>query len=313
MLDDKIASGINLRLVSLLQAVCRRVLIFDVLVHLNPVPVGIDAGSDFLCQRFGVCEGFEASLEHGIGVSFEEPAMLDYVVVVVFSEHPAAVRARQQIILQKRQIRLKCTLRFVHRLAYCITVAACLLDEDRPALTERTHKSFRLESRFLGKPLRRTTEIAPSGTFLTFANEMEGTVTGIEMWGAYQALPRWRLTAGYMATRTRLHLKPGSNDATATSAAGMAPSNSWQLRSASSIAEDGELDVAVRHVAALSTPDVPSYTAIDVRFGWRFRPNLELSLTGQNLLGADHGEYGPILTRARIPRAILVGVRWQLP
>ncbi len=158
----------------------------------------------------------------------------------------------------------------------------------------------------------RTTEIAPSGTFLTFRNEMEGTVTGIEMWGAYQAMPRWRLTAGYMAARTRLELKPGSNDSTATSAAGKAPSNSWQLRSALAIAEDGELDVAVRHVAALAAPDVPSYTALDARFGWRLQPNLELSLVGQNLLDADHGEYGSIATRSRIPRTVLLEVQWHL-
>lgn len=158
----------------------------------------------------------------------------------------------------------------------------------------------------------RTTEIAPSGTFLTFANGMEGTTTGVEMWGAYQALPQWRLTAGYLATRARLHLKPGSNDSTATTAAGKAPSNSWQLRSALSIAEDGELDIAVRHVAALSTPDVPSYTAVDMRFGWRLRPNLNLSLVAQNLLDADHGEYGPIVTRSRIPRAVFAEVVWQL-
>ncbi len=158
----------------------------------------------------------------------------------------------------------------------------------------------------------RTTEIAPSGTFLTFSNEMEGTATGIEMWGAYQVLPRWRLTAGYMATRTRLELKPGSNDATATTAAGKAPSNSWQLRSALTIAEDGDLDIAVRHAAALSTPDVPAYTAVDVRFAWRLKPNLELSLIAQNLLDADHGEYGPLATRSRIPRAVLAEVLWRL-
>jgi iron complex outermembrane receptor protein len=158
----------------------------------------------------------------------------------------------------------------------------------------------------------RTTEIAPSGTFLIFGNEMEGTSTGIEMWGAWQALPRWRLSAGYTATRDRMHLKPGSTDSTATSAAGRTPSNTWQLRSALTVAEDGDLDVAVRHVGALSSPDVPAYTAVDLRFGWRLQPALELSLAAHNLLDADHGEAGPIDTRSRIPRTVLLEVRWQL-
>lgn len=158
----------------------------------------------------------------------------------------------------------------------------------------------------------RTTEIAPSGTFLVFLNEMEGKSTGIEMWGAYQASPRWRLSAGYTAIRDRLRLKPGSNDGTATSSTGKTPSNTWQLRSALTIAEDGNLDVAMRHVAALSSPDVPAYTALDLRFGWTLQPDLELALAAQNLLDADHGEYGPIATRSRIPRTLLLEMRWQL-
>jgi iron complex outermembrane receptor protein len=36
------------------------------------------------------------------------------------------------------------------------------------------------------------------------------------------------------------------------------------------------------------------------------QPNLELSVTGLNLLDADHGEYGPIATRSRIPRSVFV-------
>jgi iron complex outermembrane receptor protein len=57
---------------------------------------------------------------------------------------------------------------------------------------------------------------------------------------------------------------------------------------------------------------VPAYTAVDARFGWRLQPNLELSLTGLNLLDADHAEYGPIATRSRIPRSIFVQLLLQL-
>ncbi|HET6629994.1 MAG TPA: TonB-dependent receptor [Woeseiaceae bacterium] len=158
----------------------------------------------------------------------------------------------------------------------------------------------------------RTTEIAPSGTFLVFANEMEGTTTGIEMWGAYQALPQWRLSAGYAAMRDRMRLKPGSDDSLGPSSAGKTPANTWQLRSALTIADNRDLDVAVRHVAALSSPDVPAYTAVDMRFAWKLQPNLELSLAAQNLLDADHAEYGPIATRSRIPRTVFLQVRWEL-
>ena len=43
----------------------------------------------------------------------------------------------------------------------------------------------------------RTQEIAASRTFLFFANGMEGTTSGVEIWGSYQASPSWRLRAGF--------------------------------------------------------------------------------------------------------------------
>lgn len=156
-----------------------------------------------------------------------------------------------------------------------------------------------------------TVEIAPSGTFLVFANEMEGKTSGIEMWGSYQALPEWRLSAGYTAMKDRLRLKPGSDDIEGPSAVGKNPAHTWQLRSALTIAANRDLDIAVRHVAALSSPDVPAYTAVDARFGWRLRPHLELSLAGLNLLDGDHAEYGPIATRSRIPRTVFVQLLLQ--
>jgi iron complex outermembrane receptor protein len=158
----------------------------------------------------------------------------------------------------------------------------------------------------------RTVEIAPSGTFLVFGNEMEGETSGIEMWGSYQALPQWRLSAGYTAMKDRMHLKPGSDDTQAPSAAGKTPAHTWQLRSALTIAENRDLDIAVRHAAALSGPDVPAYTAVDARFGWRLRPNLELSLAGLNLLDTDHAEYGPVATRSTIPRTVFLQLLLQL-
>ncbi len=157
----------------------------------------------------------------------------------------------------------------------------------------------------------RTTELAPSGTYLVFANEMEGKVSGVEMWGAYQALPEWRLSAGYTGMNHRLHLNPGSIDAESPGTGEKNPEHTWQLRSALMITENADLDIMVRQVAALSNPEVPAYTAVDARFAWRLQPNLELSLSAMNLRDADHAEYGPIGTRSRIPRMVLLQVLWQ--
>ena len=156
----------------------------------------------------------------------------------------------------------------------------------------------------------RTQEIAPSRTFITFDNKMEGKATGIEMWGNYQVSPYWRLSAGLMALHQRMTLKPGSNDRGGPGTAGKDPAHSAQVRSSFILSDDKELEVGLRKVAALSNPAVPAYTALDARFGWRVRPNLELALTGQNLNGA-HGEYGPVATRTEVGRTLGMTLVWR--
>lgn len=156
----------------------------------------------------------------------------------------------------------------------------------------------------------RTTEVDASFTAVTFGNLMEGHANGVEMWGSYQASAAWRLSAGLMALHERLSLKPGGNDMGALATAGKDPAVTAQLRSSWELDERRELEVAVRRVAALSNPAVPAYTALDARFGWRLRPNLELSVAGQNLNGR-HAEFGPLQTRSEIPRTVAVKLTWQ--
>ncbi|UUZ46774.1 hypothetical protein LP420_23425 [Massilia sp. B-10] len=61
--------------------------------------------------------------------------------------------------------------------------------------------------------LRTQEVLSLSPVLIAFDSLMEGKATGIEMWGSYQATPRWRLNAGIMALHQRFTLKPGSNDA----------------------------------------------------------------------------------------------------
>lgn len=152
-----------------------------------------------------------------------------------------------------------------------------------------------------------TQEVAPSRTFLFFDNGMEGRVSGAELWGAYQALPNWRLKAGLSRLWQDLRLKPGSNDAAAVrNAEGANPDLQWQLRSSLDLGHQTEFDAGVRHVSALSSPAVPAYTAVDLRLAWRPRQDLELSVSGQNLFDAGHGEFTSVTTRSELGRAVFV-------
>ncbi|MCE3607154.1 TonB-dependent receptor [Massilia sp. P8910] len=155
----------------------------------------------------------------------------------------------------------------------------------------------------------RTQEVDVGGRFLTFDSKMEGKSSGIEMWGSYQATPYWRLSGGWLALHQRFWLKPGSNDAAGPGTSGRDPSHTAQLRSTFTVADDKELELAVRKVARLERDKVPAYRALDARFGWRLRRNVELSLSGNNLNGA-HAEYGPLVTRSEVPREIALKLVW---
>lgn len=157
----------------------------------------------------------------------------------------------------------------------------------------------------------RTQEIAPSRTSLFFANGMEGSTTGIETWATWQVASNWRLSGGFTALRERLRLKPGSNDVNAVHSAGNDPANTWQLRSSHDLSDRSEFDLTVRHVSALANPVVPSYTAVDMRVGWKPRPDIEISVTGQNLFGGGHGEFTNVATRTQLERSAFVKVLYR--
>jgi iron complex outermembrane receptor protein len=154
----------------------------------------------------------------------------------------------------------------------------------------------------------RTQEVAPSRTYVYYANKMEGSTNGIEMWGTWQAAPNWRVNAGMNALHERLRLQPGSNDARATATAGLDPAHKWLLRSSLDLDGQRSLDCTLSHVAALSSPDVPAYTSVDVRYGWRPRPDWELSIAAQHLNGGGHAEFTPAATRSQFGRGVYAKV-----
>ena len=157
----------------------------------------------------------------------------------------------------------------------------------------------------------RTFEMPRPGSFV-IGNGMEGSVSGIEAWTTWQATPSWRLGAGLTVLKDRLRIKPGSTDVLGTAAAGNDPAHAWQLRSSLNIAPGKDLDVILRRVGALPQPHVPSYSAVDARFGWRLRSDLELSVTGQNLFGGSHPEFGSSINRSEIPSSVFIKLLWQI-
>jgi iron complex outermembrane receptor protein len=158
----------------------------------------------------------------------------------------------------------------------------------------------------------RTQEIDPSFTYIVYANGMQGTTSGLEVWASYQAATIWRLSGGFNYLRQSLHLTPYSNDVGAVpNTEGANPERWGLLRSSLDLGPRTQFDLTWRYVGELSQPAVPSYTALDLRLGWRPRPNIDLSIAGQNLLGAGHGEFTDVTTRTDFKRAVFLKLEYR--
>jgi len=157
----------------------------------------------------------------------------------------------------------------------------------------------------------RSVELIDTSYFVV-ANQMEGNASGVEGWVTWRVTPTWKLSAGGTTLRQRLNLRADSTDITGVSAAGNDPSNQWMLRSSLDLPHEVDVDMGVRHVAALPDPAVPAYTALDARIAWHPRPDIELSVTGKNLFGTEHVEFGAAPGASVIPRAVFVNLAVRL-
>ena len=157
----------------------------------------------------------------------------------------------------------------------------------------------------------RTTSPTPVTVLpVNFGNGWEGHTYGVDAWGSYSPRPWWRLDVGAGLLRKDFQLKPGQSDiAGVQTVLGHDPPHQVFLRSFMDLPNNVELYVGLRQIGKLADVGVASYVEADVRIGWNVLPQLELSITGQNLLHARHAEASqpPIF---EIPRSVYAGLRW---
>lgn len=134
-------------------------------------------------------------------------------------------------------------------------------------------------------------------------NGEQGRTYGLELTADWRPQNGWRLQLGYSYLRADLE-KSGNLDAATIIPADLGdernPRHQLSLRSGFDLFERAELDLWVRYVDAISdlvvaTPEgigsVDDYFTLDVRLGWRFGENFEVSLVGRNLIDPTRLEY----------------------
>jgi iron complex outermembrane receptor protein len=204
-------------------------------------------------------------------------------------------------------------------------------DLQAPGILEKAGESFESERLvayelgYRGRPGERTSfsltlyhhdyddlrvlEIPPATGRLRFGNAHSGTIQGVEAWADYRASARWRLAGGADLIDKDLELEPGAVPIALEQHQGDDPEYQAFLRSSFDLSADLELDLVLRRIGSLPAPEVPAYTALDLRLGWRRGDGLELWVAGRNLLDSQHAETGRPEERGEIVRSGSFGVR----
>jgi iron complex outermembrane receptor protein len=137
-----------------------------------------------------------------------------------------------------------------------------------------------------------------------YANGIRGTTNGGEIAPAWKATRWLDFKASYSYMNLNLRDKPGSTDASTVLAdEGSSPRHQGVVQALLSLPGGSEIDPTYRYVSALPALAINAYGTMDVRVGWQFARNIELSLVGQNLLQPHRAEFngdpGPLVAIKR--------------
>jgi iron complex outermembrane receptor protein len=125
-----------------------------------------------------------------------------------------------------------------------------------------------------------------------FRNGLLGHSAGFEVSPEWRPAKFWRLRGSYSYLDLGLEKSPGSGDiGTAYGIEHGSPKHEVMAQSAFDFGKQFQLDFDYRYISALAGLGIPAYSSIDARLAWHVRPDLELSISGQNLLQDHHLEY----------------------
>jgi len=148
--------------------------------------------------------------------------------------------------------------------------------------------------------------------YARIGNALRATTSGLELSTSWQAMPSWRLKAGFSVLNMKLRAKNGGSGESAYGKEGSSPRYMAQLHSSHNLGHNLELDAHLYYTGRLSEFAIPSHTRLDLRLGWRATPDLELSLTGRHLLTRRHAEFrSNDLLPSQTPPSVLVQARWK--
>ncbi len=165
------------------------------------------------------------------------------------------------------------------------------------------------------EPLGIRSSPAPTHIGFVARNQLNGETYGGEAVVTWRMLDWWRWRGSYSLLETRIHTPSSSGDTVDEAILeGSSPQHQVGLHGSLDLPGHVDFDTGVRYVSGLPAFGIGSYVVMDLRLAWRPRPNLELSLVGQNLLDNQHPEFAPTTIQTQlteVQHSVYAKVTWR--
>lgn len=125
-------------------------------------------------------------------------------------------------------------------------------------------------------------------------NNAYGDVFGGEVLLEWSVQPNWQLIASYSYLEMQLHVNEGSSDIFSEADEERSPNHQVTLRSHVNLPNDWEWDMIAYYTDELSDFGIDDYVRLDARIGWNPIKDMNISITGQNLLDDTHQEFAGV-------------------
>ncbi|MEM7237405.1 MAG: TonB-dependent receptor [Pseudomonadota bacterium] len=125
---------------------------------------------------------------------------------------------------------------------------------------------------------------------VSYANAGEARTFGAEIAAEWQVSERWALKGAYSYQNIDFREDGASIDASGR-IEGLTPVHQGSIRSQFDITDDVEFDLWLRGQTGLTESGVDGFADLDARLSWRPRPDLELSISGRNLLQSRRQDF----------------------
>jgi iron complex outermembrane receptor protein len=145
----------------------------------------------------------------------------------------------------------------------------------------------------------------------TYRNSLEGSSRGAEAVFTFQPDARQRWQAGLTVVRMALS---GPSDGTDKAYfEGSTPDYEAFLRGTFALSRTLEASLGARAVGERPSLGIPAYASLDLRVGWRVRPDLQVELLAENVADPAHPEFreglGNLVNQVR--RGVFLRVTWE--